>query len=413
MSIALLVAALLGQDLWQKAKPSEVPFHSSRTRERLDLSMGPLVDPTKCTIKPGSVGVELKVSPDFACGTFDVAAGFRSVFNKNLREELLGAMLEQARAELASSAMVLACQISPTLCDAMKHYKILSSEALALNFEQCRAVEAASAGLNEGLRARAIKQCLAEQQAKGVPLDDALKACQKEGELRDAEGRKVKEVDIVREAGQALGLTGEAETLLKRVAGGLKIRDNVLHGDLQIRPVADMFHQSRVGFEAAWVEAIGEVKAGRAPALEKLTPMGTPPATRAEVQRLAMLKEGELGVALRSLTSAFALQNVARSLSEVIGAIIAALDGSPDPARRKQLHEKSKQLMEEFRMMREEHEIWDYAAQVRMRIDAMARAKTDARTASATESWRAVSARREESAATAPWGGGCPVEKKK
>lgn len=413
MNVAIVLLALLGQDLWQKARPPAVPMHSSRTRERLDLSMGPLVDPSKCTIKPGSVGIDVKISPDFACGTFDVAAGFRSVFNKNLREELLGAILEQARAELASSAMVLACQISPTLCDAMKHYKILSSEALAMNFQQCRAVEAASAGLAEGLRARAIKQCLAEQQAKGVPLDEALKACQRADELRDAEGRKVKEIDVVREAGKALGLSGDSEGLLQQVAGGLKLGEASMTGRLRVRPVAEMFEQSRMQLEASWMEAMAEVLAGRAPALEKLTPPGAPPVTRAEVQRLAFLSEGERGVALRTLTSAFALQDVVRKIYEVVGALMAAFAGTPDPARKKELEEKSKELLDELRRLREEQEVWDYAAHMRMKVDALARGKIDGRAATAAGSWRSEAGRREEAQATAPWGGGCPVEKKK
>src|SRR5213594_3831722 len=125
MTILLLLLLLSPQDALQRASKAPKSEFVAR-RDRLDLRLGPVLDPARCSITPGKVSVDLKIAPDFACGSFDLSAGYRSLFSKSVREEMLGALVDTARAELAGSAMVLACQMSPTLCDALKHYKIVA-----------------------------------------------------------------------------------------------------------------------------------------------------------------------------------------------------------------------------------------------------------------------------------------------
>ncbi len=407
--IPLLLAALLcPQDLWSRADP----VRASGSRDRLDLSVGPLLDPSKCQVRPGTVGVDLKISPDFACGTFDVAAAYRSIFNKNLKEELLGAILEEAKAELAGSAMVLACQTSPTLCDALKHYKVISGEALGLEFRQCQAVEAASAGFHEGLKARAIKACLAEAQARGVPLDEAMASCQKADEVRNLEGSKVKQIDLAKEAGRLLGLSKEAQGELSRLAGGLQLGADRVHGDLRVRPVAERYDQARRAYAGAWAAAVEASVAGRPPGeLGALVPEGSPRATVAEVQRLAAMPEADRAVVIGVLSSALALQEASRRVGEAQAALEAAA-GAADETLKARLRDEAARLGAELRRLRDEYELAELVARARIRGDAEAGLAQGRRAAAATEPWRAQARAEEESRATARWGAGCAAVRK-
>ena len=132
MIAAILFLLIPAQDALQRAGGEILPVKSTVGRDRIDLRLGPALETDRCTILPSKASVDFKIAPDFACGRFDLAAGYRSLFTKSLREEMLGALIESAKAELASSAMVLACQMSPTLCDAMKHYKLVANDVLAL-----------------------------------------------------------------------------------------------------------------------------------------------------------------------------------------------------------------------------------------------------------------------------------------
>ncbi|HEX7897733.1 MAG TPA: hypothetical protein VF950_08220, partial [Planctomycetota bacterium] len=79
--------------------------------------------PDLSTARASRAAVEAEIRPDIGCGGFDVKASFRSLFDRNVREEFLGGALKTLERELAGSALVLACYASPTVCDAIKHYR--------------------------------------------------------------------------------------------------------------------------------------------------------------------------------------------------------------------------------------------------------------------------------------------------
>jgi hypothetical protein len=409
MALLFLLASLAAQDALERAAHLPPP-RVSVSRDRLDLRLGPVLDPSRCTVTPGKVSVDLKIAPDFACGSFDLSAGYRSLFTKSVREEMLGALIESARAEIAGSAMVLACQMSPTLCDAMKHYKIVASDALALGMGQCRAVESASSGVSETLRARAIKQCLADLQAKGVPFDDALRECQQSRQLRGLTGNRVEEIDLVREVSKALGLTSDSTSLISEVAGGASYRAEGVSGSVQLRPVADLFERIRRTFEEGWNRAVED------PVRETgahLVPAGAPPASSAEVQRLALLPGPDRRIVIGSLASALALQETARRLGEAQAALESAAAIAADPAMERKLRSEIERLAAEFRRLREEYELSELVARARLRAEVEIRAGEASGFRRATEPWRRGARAEEGGRAAAPWGSGCPVEKRK
>ncbi|HKS16298.1 MAG TPA: hypothetical protein VJU16_03245 [Planctomycetota bacterium] len=397
------------QDAWEKATKDLFPIDSVRARGRLDLRLGPSLDSGRCTILPAKVSADLAIMPDFACGRFDVAASFKSTFTKSFREELLGSLISSARVEIAGSAMVLACQMSPTLCDAMKHYKIVAGESLALQFGQCRSVESGASGIADGMRARAIKQCLAELQAGGFTLDEAMHRCQSSRHLRGLLGGRVEEINLVKEVTTALKLPRDAESLLLDVLGDMAYREKGRNGAVHIRPVAGLFEKLRLEFEVSWSKAASDpTRAGN----EKLVPAGAPPATPFEVQRIAHLPEGERRIVISSLASSLSLQETSRRLGEAQAALESAASLASDPALERKLTDESRRLDVEFRRLREEYEMSEIVARARLRLDGEARGIEARGIRQATEPWRREAANEAASRASAPWGSGCPVERK-
>lgn len=404
-----LVLMLAPQDAWSKAAKDIFPIDSVKARGRLDLRIGPSLDTARCTILPAKVSAELKILPDFACGRFDISASYKSTFTKAFREELLGSLIASARVEIAGSAMVLACQMSPTLCDAMKHYKIVAGETLALQFGQCRAVEHGASGISDGLRARAIKQCLAELQAEGFTLDEAMHRCQSSRHLRGLLGGKVEEINLVKEVTKALKLPSDAEGLLLEILGDLAWREKGKSGAVHIRPVAALFEKVRLEFEVSWSRAAADPPRAKD---EKLVPAGSPPATEHELQWIAALPEGERRIVIASLASSLSLQETARRLGEAQAALEAAASIAADPALQRRLNEESRRLESEFRRLREEYEMSEIVARARLRVDGETKALGVREFRKATEPWRREAANEAGARAAAPWGSGCPVERK-
>jgi len=408
ITAALLLLFAPCQDAWEKAKDL-IPIDSVKARGRLDLRIGPSLDSSRCTVLPAKVSAELKIMPDFACGRFDISASYKSTFTKAFREELLASLIASARVEIAGSAMVLACQMSPTICDAMKHYKIVASEALALQFGQCRSIESGASGIFDGLRARAVKQCLAELQAAGFTLDEALHRCQSSRHLRGLLGGEVVEINLVNEVTKALKLPPDAEGLLMEILGDAAYRESGRNGAIHIRPIGALFERLRLEFELSWSRAAADPLRAKN---EKLVPAGAPPATAFEVQRIAALSEGERRIVIASLASSLSLQETSRRLGEAQAALEAAASVAADPALERRLNEESRRLETEFRRLREEYEMSEIVARARLRLDVETRALEAKGFRRATEPWRREASNERASKASAPWGSGCPVERK-
>jgi hypothetical protein len=66
----------------------------------------------------------------------------------------------------------------------------------------------------------------------------------------------------------------------------------------------------------------------------------------------------------------------------------------------------------EFRRLREEYELSELVARARLRSEAEVRAAEAERFRRATEPWRREASNAGSTRATAPWGSGCPVERK-
>jgi len=290
-------------------------------------------------VKPRRATIELEAGPDFACGSFDLKASFRSLFDKNVKEEFLGGALRAVQSELAGSALVLACYASPTVCDAIKHYRVTANTMLGSELDACRSVEQALDGVQRRSQARAIKECLDEKARQGVPLDDAQKACRQVSQLRGLDGRPVKEIDLNRDLG-----------LPESLVPPLSVGAGTLRAESRASAVVEAYEARRQECVRAWQEALADPSRA---APEKLGPVSP-----SEVEQIAAMDPGRRDAAIRSVASAHALARLVREAHEVERSLESAeLLAAPElrvemERRRLQLRNEITRLAEAFEMER-------------------------------------------------------------
>ncbi len=374
MNSLLLLALLTSQDLIER---------DQELRRRLPPGLQ-LKD-----VKPVRASIELGVGPDLGCGSFDLKASFKSLFTKNLKEEFLGGGLSAVQSELAGSALVLACYASPTVCDAIKHYRITANSMLGMELDGCRALERSLDGVQRESQARAIKECLDAKAREGMALDEAQKACLRAPELRGLDGRPVKEIDLNRD----LGLP---DTLVPP----LKIGPGTLRAESRGTAVPERYEEKRKEKADLWNAALRDP--GKAP-LEALGPV-----SRDELGRIAAMEPSRRDTAVRSVAAAQALAEV---VSEAQAAERALESGEllAAPEVRRELERRRVQLRNEIGRLTETFE-------TERRVNAaIGEAQAAAAAEVAEKARESLAARRGEEARKAvdeqlkPWG--CEVKR--
>jgi len=286
-------------------------------------------------VKPMRTSLQLDAGPDFGCGSFDLKASFRSLFTKNVKEEFLGAAMSAVQSELAGSALVLACYASPTVCDAIKHYRVSANEMLGMELEGCRSLEQTLDGVQRRSQARAIKECLDEKARRGVPLDEAQKSCRHASQLRGIDGKPVAQIDLHRDL-------GIPETLVPP----LRIGAGTVRAEARGTAVVEAYEARRQERMRLWVEALAD------PAKAAVDRLG--PVSRAEVDRMAAMEPSRRETAVRSVAAAQALADLVGEAQAAERALESAeLLAAPEvrvelERRRTQLRNEIGRLAERF-----------------------------------------------------------------
>jgi hypothetical protein len=320
--ISLLLLALLS--------PQDLIERDQELRRRLPPGLQ-LKD-----VKPARASIELQTGPDLGCGSFDFKTSFRSLFTKNLKEEFLGGGLSAVRSELAGSALVLACYASPTVCEAIKHYRITANTMLGMELDGCRSLERSLDGVQRESQARAIKECLDEKARDGMALDEAQKVCLRASELRGVDGRPVREIDLNKD----LGLP---ETLI----APLKIGPGTLHAESHGTAVVEQYEVLRKAKVDLWSAALRDP--GKAP----LEPLG--PVSRDELGRMAAMEPSRRETAVRSIAAAQALAEVVAEAQSAERSLESA-ELLATPEVRREMERRGTQLRNEIGRLTETYE---------------------------------------------------------
>ncbi len=322
------------QDIFERARDERRDPVASRTayqgRDRVDLRMSADLRSASLSEDRGSgrVGVGTTLDFDFACGKFDVGASLRSLFSRNAREEFLGSIFGYIESELARNALVLACEASPTICQALQHYRVSANAMLGLNYDRCRAIEQAIGDSLEKERAQAIKACVEEKRRAGVPLDRALEECQNSHRVRSLTGDRVTEIDLVEELKRALRLSGdEGQDLEHFIGNRLKYTTQGGTGEITKDAVEREYVRIRERYARNWRQAVEAIEQGQKPTdevLAGLVPPGSPKVSPTELTELTLLRPALRSVVLASIASQCALLELVRRAHEVERTLEAA-----------------------------------------------------------------------------------------
>ena len=337
MTLALFALAsniASAQDIFERARErSRSPSMDSSTyigRDRIDLQMS--ADLRSASFNQdrgtGRVGVGATLDFDFACGKFDVGASLRSLFSKNAREEYLGAIMGYIESELVRNALVLACEASPTICQALQHYRVTANAMLGMNYNRCQAIEQAVSDSLAKQRAEAIKACVDEKQRAGVPMDQALDQCQNSDKVRSLTGERVKEIDLIDELKKALNLSQEETASLTSLLGNrVKYTGQGGSGEIARDAVEQEYRRARDRYVEAWQSTVDAAARGnqvQAQTLAALVPPGSPPISPTELAELALLRPALRSVVIASIASQCAILELMRRAHEVERNIEAA-----------------------------------------------------------------------------------------
>ncbi len=189
---------------------------------------------------PGEGGTILDLGGDLSrgCSAFDFAQSFRALFDANALERYTTGLVTSA---LASAPVVLLCYMSPTLCDAYKHLKALSQAQVAANQAACESVQTAAEGFGRSMRNTAVKACLDQKAAGGVPLHVAVEECGRldPGQtILDIKGLPIGQgtYSVVQHALDSAGASPGLVALAKSMTGQVSLTASAAGGKATVQP---------------------------------------------------------------------------------------------------------------------------------------------------------------------------------
>lgn len=328
--VAISLVSVLGrvdaQDLFQRSAQagrmpsSEVDVY--RGRDRVDLRMGGDLLPEMARKRIGSaeLGVGGSLDVDFACGKFDVYGSLKSAFGKEARSEFANGLVNYALSEITGSALTLLCEASPTACQVFQHHRINAGAMLKVDYDWCGAV---TQGVETGLQsaqANAIKECLAERQRQGMPLNDAKRACQNASAMRGFGGLKVSEIRLVDELVRALKLGAADQKLAKEYLSDVAYSTRGASGSLRPSAVLEAFERRRQEKYGAWEQAFAEAASTGTispDVREKLGPKGARQMLAEDLRQVAGLTRTEHGLFLWHMATEAAFFEVELEVAHV------------------------------------------------------------------------------------------------
>jgi len=356
--------ALGGQDLFERAKTNgntgSAEFESYPGRDRLDLRFGAALPKLSGDKGGARIGFESVIDSDFACGRFDLKANLKTLLSKESRSDMLDALLGALEGELLSNALVLTCEASPTACQAFQHFRVNANAILGLQYDRCQAIQSAVNDSLQGIKAKAIKDCVEERRRGGTSMDEALAACEKVDTMTGLDGKKVKEIDLTKELQKALKIDDVDFAHLQELLSSVRLSTGGVKGEVQADGVIRKFDKLNAEYLAAWTDATSALvsdptKKPDNEALAKLVPPGASGGILPdELREVAELPEHQRRVVIRLLASESALLHLTLEVQEIERRLAAARkDPRNDESRVRQWTQELEDVRLQLRQIEE------------------------------------------------------------
>jgi hypothetical protein len=322
--------------------------------DRSDLGLTPgfgaLASPEK-----KYVGFSAQADLRMICGQYDLKASLQHLLGREAREEFLEGILQTLIKEVVGSGMDLLCQAEPTLCTILQNYQVSANMKVGYYHNLCQAIESAVVDSARKNYANNVDQCLKDKKDQGLPIDQAVEACQKKPTpITGFHGEVLASFDLGKELENlfgALGLSPGATKLAQRVSDQTKLAPGTLGAQIDPNSLTTYFDEKRQSY-ADKLSTLVDQAAQRLPVatvdLRFAVPAGAPPLAEDEVRQMALLSPEEQAAAVSSISTALALFEMGNEIHEVERAL-EVLKTAPgvDEAKRNELEARRARLRTE------------------------------------------------------------------
>jgi hypothetical protein len=221
-----------------------------------------------------------------------------------------------ASSAISAAPLVLMCYVSPTLCDAYKHFKSMASGLLQARAAECQAVEAAARDYGGRMAKKRELQCIEEKTAAGTSRYVAQDECRAIGstELVGFDFGKVSDINIIDDGLKHVGADQDTQRFAKAILGDVGFRTSgggrkQEFKKLQPDGIEQEWGRLYQDFGQQLTTLVDQVKTGGAPTVEALQSVSAPgvPITRSLLQQVSLMPPSARAIAVQRIASALTL----------------------------------------------------------------------------------------------------------
>jgi hypothetical protein len=355
MALAQGLSDLVGnKNSTQGQGPSTPEAELRFGRDRVDLSLSPRLGALSPPQKK-YVGFSAQADLRMICGQYDLKASLQHLLGREARQEFLDGILSSLVHEVVGSGMELLCQAEPTLCTLLQNYSVSANMKVGYYKDLCQAIESAVVDAQKKNYANTVDQCLKDKKDQGVPLDQAMDACQKKPTpITGFHGEILGTFDLGKELQtlfDSMGLSPGAAKLAQRVSDQRKHAPGTIGAQVDPNSVTSYFDEKREAY-ALKIGNLVDQAVERQPIatvdLRFAVPEGAPPLAEDEIREIALLPPEDRAVAVASITTALALFEMGKEIHEVERALEVLKDApGVDEAKRNELESRRARLRAE------------------------------------------------------------------
>lgn len=223
-------------------------------------------NPPTSSVSHNLLDLGYKLGNAGSCGSFNLGASLKGIFNKDAAQSFLKNMGANA---ISSAPMLLMSYASPTLANTFMHIKDSSERLLTLRNQQCQAVE--KAAMKAGILMRAKQEgkyrCMMEQQKQGATLNEAVQHCLNSSDTitkyiplnATNSSQESKTVNVSSDIKSLTGMDNNEYNLFKEAVGDIKLNGNSILDNEQKDPVQTIYNKNVSKYNTALNNLVDDV----------------------------------------------------------------------------------------------------------------------------------------------------------
>lgn len=276
------------------------------------------------------------------CGGFNWISNFKSTFNSEALESYVKGLVSNA---LSSAPLVLMCYVSPTLCDAYKHFKAITNMVMQARLGQCQSIENAAMtfGKYQHLKKEGQVLCLEEKQKEGKSLQQAIDTCSASQSIPDYTGIIGKDVNLVGDLMEKSDFDKPTRELIKSLMGEITYKsDGTQKRNSNSASIEATYKQDLQDFKIKLKNLIEKVSQGGDISISDIKEISFPgnPITPDVIKAIAAMPKYKKTIAINKLASALAAAKLVYQTQVLTSTLHESLNDPHAEGTKKEILEK-------------------------------------------------------------------------